>query len=324
MRFNSVSFPGFGIGPIELDPDAITIGDFSIKWYAVFIVTGILFAFFYVWYQGRKKGLLLDDLLDCALFIVFPAIVCTRLYYVIFKKLEDPNSYTTLASWFDIRSGGLAIYGGIIGGTIMTIIMMRVKKIKFPAFGDLVCPGLMFAQALGRWGNFMNIEAYGEETANLFRMGIMKGGEWIYVHPTFLYESLWNFFGFGMILLLYYKLKLHKFDGQIILTYAAWYGLGRMWIEGLRTDSLYIGSTGIRVSQLVAFLCFVLGTAALIFFLIYFKKPWRTRCIYRDDAKHYADGIKAMETYEKAREEKRLQKIAEKEEANKEKPDNKA
>ncbi|MBQ7365459.1 MAG: prolipoprotein diacylglyceryl transferase, partial [Clostridia bacterium] len=163
----------------------------------------------------------------------------------------------------------------------------------------------MVAQAIGRWGNFVNVEAYGSETDALWRMGILSGGKEIFVHPTFLYESLWNLVGFGMILLLYYKLRFHRFDGQIILTYVAWYGLGRMWIEGLRTDSLYIGTSGIRVSQLIAFLCFVWGTAALIFFLVRTKTPKLATCVYYEDAKHYSDGLKLIETYEKKREEKR-------------------
>ena len=317
MLYGQVSFPGFGIGPMELNPDAFSIGDFSIKWYAIFIVTGILFAAWYVYTQGRKLGLLLDDLLDCALYIVFPAIICARLYYVIFKKLENPGSYTTFSSWFDIRSGGLAIYGGIIGGALIALLVLHIKKIKIPAFFDLMAPGVMVAQAIGRWGNFMNIEAHGGETDSIFRMGILSGGREIFVHPTFLYESLWNLIGFALIMLLYYKFRLKKFDGQIVLSYFAWYGLGRMWIEGLRTDSLYIGQSGIRVSQLVAFLCLIFATAALVFFLIRLKKPWLTKCIYADNAKHYEKAMEQIETIEK----KRAEKKAQKENAKKEKSD---
>ena len=308
MLYNQVSFPGFGIGPVKLDPDAFSIGSFSIKWYAIFIVTGILFAAWYVYTQGKKKGLLLDDLLDCALYIIFPAIICARLYYVIFKKLENPELYTTFASWFDIRSGGLAIYGGIIGGALLAFLVLYLKKIKIPVFFDLMAPGVMVAQAIGRWGNFMNIEAHGGETDSIFRMGILSGGREIFVHPTFLYESLWNLLGFAIIMLLYYKFRLQKFDGQVVLSYVAWYGLGRAWIEGLRTDSLYIGSSGIRVSQLIAIICFVAATAALIFFLIYFKKPWMTKCVYYDNAKHYADGMKQIETLKTKKEEKEKMK----------------
>lgn len=298
MRFGQISFPGFGIGPVEIDPDAFAIGDFAIKWYAIFIVTGILFAAWYVYHQGKKLGLLLDDLLDCALYVVFPAIICARLYYVIFKKLENPNMYTTFASWFDIRSGGLAIYGGIIGGALIALLVLHIKKIRIAPFFDLMAPGVMVAQAIGRWGNFMNIEAHGGETETLFRMGILSGGKEIFVHPTFLYESLWNLVGFATIILLYYKLRLKKFDGQIVLSYFAWYGLGRAWIEGLRTDSLYIGASGIRVSQLIAILFLIAATATLVFFLIRLKQPWIANCIYHDNAKHYADGIAAKEKYE--------------------------
>lgn len=309
MLFDQISFPGFGIGPVEIDPDAFAIGGFAIKWYAIFIVTGILFAAWYVYHQGKKLGLLLDDLLDCALYVVFPAIICARLYYVIFKKLENPNMYTTLASWFDIRSGGLAIYGGIIGGAIIALVVLRIKKIRIAPFFDLMAPGVMVAQAIGRWGNFMNIEAHGGETDNIFRMGILSGGKEIFVHPTFLYESLWNLVGFAVILLLYYKLRLKKFDGQIVLSYFAWYGLGRAWIEGLRTDSLYIGQSGIRVSQLIAILFCIAATAALVFFLVYLKRPWIADCIYHKSAKHYAEGVKAKEAYEAKIEAKKQNKI---------------
>ena len=307
-----VSFPGFGIGPFSLDPDAITIGSFAIKWYAVFIVCGMISATLYVFFRSRRYGLLLDDLLDLALYIVFPAVIGTRLYYVIFKKLEDPSSYTTFWEVINIRDGGLAIYGGIIVGAIMAFTVLKIKKMRIAPFLDMLAPAVMLAQAIGRWGNFMNVEAYGSETTLPWRMGIVQMGEWIYVHPTFLYESLWNLLGFALIMLFYQK---RKYDGQVTLTYIAWYGFGRMFIEGLRTDSLYIGSSGIRVSQLLAGLCLVGAVAALIYFGIRFKNKKMATCLYHENAKHYKDGLKAIDLYET----KQKEKQAAKEEKRKEK-----
>lgn len=285
MLYNQVSFPGFGIGPVKLDPDAFSIGSFSIKWYAIFIVTGILFAAWYVYTQGKKKGLLLDDLLDCALYIIFPAIICARLYYVIFKKLENPELYTTFASWFDIRSGGLAIYGGIIGGCLGIFLACKVKKLNWRRVFDMIAPGVMVAQAIGRWGNFFNGEAYGyaigdttrfyflsaESTLasgegtffHTMRMGLSSFFGTVYYHPTFFYECVWNLLGFALINLFY---KHKKYHGQVALMYFTWYGFGRMFIEGFRTDSLYIPGTTLRISQCLGLVCFLVGTVFLILF----------------------------------------------------------
>ena len=302
-----VSFPGFGIGPLTLDPDAFVIpdsvipdfimeGDLAIKWYALFIVCGMLIAALYVYLRSQKYGLLFDDLLDLAIYIVFPAVIGTRLYYVIFKKLEDPSTYTTFKEVINIRDGGLAIYGGIITGAIMTFTVLAIKKMRIAPFVDIIAPAVMIAQAIGRWGNFMNVEAYGSETTLPWRMGIVQMGEWIYVHPTFLYESLWNLTGFLLLMLLY---KRKKFDGQICLSYVAWYGFGRMFIEGLRTDSLYIGSTGIRVSQLLAAICFVGALTAIIVLSIRLKDKPLATCLYTKKSKHYKEALKAKEQYEK-------------------------
>ena len=309
-----VSFPGFGIGPFSLDPDAISIGSFAIKWYAVFIVCGMLTAAAYVYLRSRKLGMILDDLLDLALYIVFPAVIGTRLYYVIFKKLEDPSSYTTFMEVINIRDGGLAIYGGIIVGAIMTFTVLAIKKMRIAPFVDMIAPGVMIAQAIGRWGNFMNVEAFGGETTLPWRMGIIQYGQWTYVHPTFLYESLWNVLGFVLIQIFHDK---KKFDGEICLAYVSWYGFGRMFIEGLRTDSLYIGSSGIRVSQLIAAICFVGALAALIYLRIRLKNTKLATCLYHPNAKNYEKSLEAIARYEEsckkkaiAKEEKRKEKEA--------------
>jgi len=160
-----------------------------------------------------------------------------------------------------IWEGGLAIYGGIIAGGITLAVVSLIKKIKVGKAFDMVAPAVMLGQLIGRWGNFCNAEAYGRETTLPWRMGIRALGsnETIFVHPTFLYESLWNLLGF-ILINLYYKRK--KFDGQIFFMYITWYGFGRMLIEGLRTDSLYVGD--FRISQVIGFLCFFFGSAILV------------------------------------------------------------
>ena len=177
------------------------------------------------------------------------AIIGARLYYVIFQWSDyRGHPIDALKIW----EGGLAIYGGVIAGLLTGIVWCRKKKIPFGAMADVCAPGLLIGQCIGRWGNFINREAFGRETTAFSRMGLtLPGRETVYVHPTFLYESLWNFVGF---LLLHFWFRRHerKFDGELILLYAVWYGIGRALIEGLRTDSLYIAGTGIRVSQLLA------------------------------------------------------------------------
>ena len=184
--------------------------------------------------------------------------------------LTTLDQYDSFLDAIAIWNGGIAMYGSIIGGALALIIVSKIKKYdktKVIKIFDLVAPGVMLGQIIGRWGNFVNGEAHGIETSENFflRMGLMGAADtnyryqMTYYHPTFLYESLWNLVGFVLINLLYKK---KKFDGQIVLMYLAWYGLGRMFIEGLRTDSLYIGV--FRISQVVGFLCFVICTTLLV------------------------------------------------------------
>jgi phosphatidylglycerol:prolipoprotein diacylglycerol transferase len=213
-------------------------------------------------------------------------VLGARLYYVL--TTLDSHRYENLIDVFAIWEGGLAIYGGIIGGAIAVIIMTLWKKINTFKVMDMILPGVMIAQALGRWGNFFNGEAYGYEIAettkycffgreyaipsgegtlfHTLRMGL--GGEICY-HPTFLYESVWNVIGFILLNLLY---KHKKFHGQIALSYAVWYGFGRMFIEGLRTDSLFIPGTSLRISQCIGLVCFVVGGILLVTFSILCRK----------------------------------------------------
>lgn len=262
MRSSYLSFPGLGIEPFAIDSVAFSVFGHDIAWYGVIITLGIVLAVAYVIWRAKHKGISSDTVLDIALVVVPSGVVGARLYYVL-TSLSHYNSFWDI---FKIWEGGLAIYGGIIGGAIGVIIMAKIKKINFFTLADCISPAIMIGQILGRWGNFFNVEAYGYETALPWRMGIMRYGEWMYVHPTFLYESLWNTLGFILINLFYgfKKDKTHKqYEGQIFLMVFAWYGFGRMFIEGLRTDSLYIGP--FRISQVVGALCFLAGAGLLLY-----------------------------------------------------------
>ena len=274
LETSQVSFPGFGIGEFSVESEAFNIFGVSIAWYAVIITLSMVIATVYIIYRGKQIGLSFDDSLDFILWAIPIGIVGARLYYVL-TKLDVYNSFADI---IDIRSGGLAIYGGIIAGAITVVAVSYVKKINFFAFADCCTPAIILAQGIGRWGNFMNGEAYGARTDIFCRMGLQNHRtfqdfgtfDMVYVHPTFLYESLWNILGFVLVNLFY---KHKKYDGQIFLMVFGWYGLGRMLIEGLRTDSLYTTIFGwtFRTSQVLAAIIFTVCLAALIYFEI--KKP---------------------------------------------------
>ena len=283
----TLSFPGLGINGLTINSVAFTIGNgFTVMWYGIMIALGMLMAIVYAGWRCKQAGIKIDDLLDIAIYtIFFGVIVGARGYYVLFSDHKF-----SFAEYFDLRTGGLAIYGGIIVGALTIVIVCLIKKISWRKLYDCAAPAVMIAQAMGRWGNFFNGEAYGGITNLPWRMsstkfitelqknttlsltdaqleGLQNGA--LGVHPTFLYESLWNVLGFVIINLLYKK---KKFDGEIALWYFGWYGFGRMLIEGLRTDSLYIGSTGIRVSQLLGFLLFALAAALVVYGRIIARK----------------------------------------------------
>lgn len=271
-----ISFPGLGIGEFSVNHTAFTVFGIEIRWYALIILTGIILAVFYAYTRARLEGIKTDDLLDMAIFAVLFGILGARLYYVL-TTLSSGN-YKSFLDVINIKNGGLAIYGGVIAGAATIFVVCRIKKIKWQKVFDVAAPACMIGQIIGRWGNFMNGEAFGSvvpESSPLYflRMGLNSSvtratfgtNDMYYVHPTFLYESIWNLIGFILIHFLY---KRKKFDGQVALMYLTWYGFGRMFIEGLRTDSLYLfqswlGET-VRISQLVGFLCFVFGLAGLI------------------------------------------------------------
>ena len=257
----TVSFPGLGIGEFSLDPVAISFELFGnpieIRWYGAIICLGMILAVLYVCMRAKQAGIAIDHILDFALVIIPCGVIGARLYYVLMRL----DSYDSIKDVFAIWNGGLAIYGGIIAGGLALLICAKIKKLSLGKIFDMVAPAVMIGQILGRWGNFFNGEAHGGETDIFCRMGLFEGNQWSFVHPTFLYESLWNLLGFVIANLIYRK---KKYDGQVFFFYVAWYGFGRMLIEGLRTDSLYLFGTGIRVSQLVGFLCFIIGTAFFV------------------------------------------------------------
>jgi len=274
LKISEISFPGFGIGSFTVSSTAISIGDFSIAWYALIITFGMICAVAYTMFRAKQIGIKTDDIMDYALALIPTGIVGARLYYV----LAEIERYHSFSDVINIRNGGLAIYGGIIGGFIAAVIVSKVKKIPFLAFADCCVPGIILAQSIGRWGNFMNGEAYGAETDIFCRMGLKNSNtfsdfstsQMVYVHPTFLYESLWNLLGF-ILINIFYKHK--QYDGQVLFLVFGWYGLGRMLIEGLRTDSLYSNIFGLkfRTSQVLAGLVLAVCLGFLIYFAI--KKP---------------------------------------------------
>lgn len=278
----SIRFPHLGI-LLKNVGDGFSIGGLEIKYYGVIIACGFLFGLIVSYYAAKRAGQFDPELVfDYLICMLIPSIVGARLYYVIFSWDYYKNHLDEI---INIRSGGLAIYGGIIAAVITLFIFCKIRKVSAFQFGDVAIKGLLVGQILGRWGNFFNREAFGGFTDNLFAMQIptdyflhqgrlseiIESGlydkvvyltsgnqavSYIQVHPTFLYESLWNL---AVLLLILWFTKRKTFDGELIALYAVGYGIGRFLIEGLRTDSLMLGSTGIRVSQLLALILAIGG-----------------------------------------------------------------
>ena len=255
-NYSSISFPFLGL---EVNPPRVLpLGPLNIHLYGLAIGLGLILAVMYVCRRSKEFGLKEDDILDGVLWITPFAIICARIYYVAFSwKDYADNPLSVFAIW----EGGIAIYGSVIGAVIGVIVLCKVKKLKIATVLDVTLLGFFIGQILGRWGNFFNREAFGAATDSFFRMGLYNTvtSQWEYYHPTFLYESVWNLVGF---ILLHFLSKRRQYDGQIALGYAAWYGLGRCFIEGLRVDSLYWGS--FRVSQVLAGLTCVAASAILL------------------------------------------------------------
>lgn len=284
---NTVSFPGFGL-EFELNRVAIILFGRNVYWYGVIIGLGFLLAVLWCCRRADRFGIRQDDIFDLLIAEVPLCIIGCRAYYVLFN-LEQYRTADGGLDWnsiFRISDGGIAIYGGVITAALVLLAFCRWRKVEFLPFADLGVQGLLIGQLVGRWGNFMNVEAYGGLTRlpwrmcspsiarELLRAGLLDEVTYrsmldgtIGVHPTFLYESLWNLAGLAVIWAV--SRKAYKFDGQLFLTYLFWYGLGRFWIEGLRTDSLYffglsLFGVPVRTSQAVAFLSAAIGGAALV------------------------------------------------------------
>lgn len=270
-----IAFPHLNIY-LENVPKSFTVFGFSIALYGVIIGLGFFLALILISKIAGATGQNPDTYWDVATFVIVFSIIGARIYYVFFAwdyYKDNPISV------FNIRNGGLAIYGGVIAGFLTAFIYCRIKKVNFFLLTDTIMPGLLLGQVMGRWGNFTNREAFGEYTDNLFAMRLpveavrsgeitelmkahmVEGTNYIQVSPTFLYESMWNLC-LLIIVLLYIKHK--KFDGEIVLLYLGGYGLGRFWIEGLRTDQLIMHTTGLPVSQMLAICLVIFSVTAMI------------------------------------------------------------
>lgn len=317
-EWNTISFPKLGI-EFPVYSTAFTVFGFEIKWYGILIMVGLLLAVIYCFRRMRSFGI--DD--DRANDVVFAgfigAVICARLYYV-FMSWDDYKD--DLSSIFSIHSGGLAIYGGLIGAVLFGAVAARIRRVRLMPLLDLAGMGFLIGQAFGRWGNFFNHECFGCNTSlpwgmtspriqsslkadamEIFASTGVSVDPSLPVHPCFLYESLWCIIGFA---LLHMYSKRRKFDGELFFMYIGWYGLGRVFIEGLRTDSLMIGH--LRISQLVAGICVIVSIAA-IFFMRH-KIKMDGEYVFYKDTEESARLIAETEAKYKAEEEKRAAKKA--------------
>lgn len=270
-----VSFPGMGL-KFDVNRVAFQVGSLPIYWYGIIIAVGFILAILYATKRSKEFGVDPDRLIDVILGGAVGGIIGARLYYVAFKWDYYGQNLDQI---FNTRSGGMAIYGGIIGALLFGFLMCRLRKVRFLPTVDLASSGFLIGQAVGRWGNFVNIEAFGSNTSLPWGMSAQPITDYLTqheaelealgmnidpnmpVHPTFLYESLWCLLGFALIAL---YTKRRRFDGEVTLFYLAWYGAGRVVIEGLRTDSLIIPGTSLRASQILAGVLVVAAAAAWI------------------------------------------------------------
>ena len=251
---NTISFPGLNLGPFSI-PESFSLFGLDIHLYGIIIGIGIVFAYVFAMKTCKKHNLTQENITDILLYGLPSAIVCARLYYVLFKLDEFKNFQDVFKIW----NGGIAIYGAIIGAVISTYVYCRIKKINVLAAFDIGAFGLLIGQIFGRWGNFVNAEAFGGPTNLPWGMLLHDLSQNMMFHPTFLYESLWNL---GVFIILLLRRDKRKFDGELFFLYITLYGAGRFWIEALRTDSLYIGS--LRISQIVAIICVIVGISVIV------------------------------------------------------------
>ena len=262
-----ISFPGlFGDWRFTLSPKLLDIGN-GIYWYGVLIAAGLLIALWFCMKRAPRYGLTEDDVIDTVLWAIPFAIVGARVYYVLFylDQFRLADGSIDWAETYRIWDGGLAIYGGILAAFLTAWLVCRKKQLSLWALADCCVAGFFIGQAIGRWGNFFNREAFGGMTELPWRMRLwISGTYYIDVHPTFLYESLWNVA--GLLLLCLAVDKVRRFDGENTCFYFLWYGIGRFWIEGLRTDSLYLTLFGerVRVSQALSLVMIVLTAVILL------------------------------------------------------------
>lgn len=275
MKTYDLIFPNIGIKFETMSSVAFTLFGVEVYWYGLIICTGILSGLAVAMAVAKKNGQKPEIYSDLLIYALVGAIIGARAYYVAFSWDDYKDDLMGILAF---REGGLAIYGGVIGALMSTAIYAKVKKMNFFVLTDTAIAGLAIGQAIGRWGNFMNMEAFGGYTNNFFAMAIrtakakyvpesvlakavtIDGIEYIQVHPTFFYESMWCLMVLALLLFFY---KHRKFDGEVFLLYFVGYGLGRVWIEGLRTDQLLIGRTGFAVSQILSAVL-VLGAATII------------------------------------------------------------
>lgn len=288
-----------------------TVFGIPIYWYGVLITIGVVLAYFYAMHRTKEFGLNKDRVFDVVFAALIGGFLCARIYYCVFTTL-DPNSpinYTFVTMFTGIRDGGLAIYGGIIGAFLVGYVACKIRRVNFFAMCDLASLGFLIGQTIGRWGNFVNQEAYGSVTDPNWIFGMtgdiiskeVEAG--VLVHPCFLYESVWCLVGF--VFLHFYSKKLRSFDGEVTLLYIGWYGLGRAFIEGLRTDSLMLGS--VRISQIVAAVSFVAAIILLIVFKIVTEKKNIPLYVNSETCRELAERDSAAEEAAKA---KRAAKLA--------------
>ena len=263
----AITFPILGDGFVVNPQRYIEIFGFKIYWYGLIIALGFIVAVLYLLKRRKVFGVKEDDVYTMIICAVPLGIIGARLYYIIFNfdSFRADTFGEFLKNCLNVRNGGLAIYGGVICGILGLILSAKIRKLKVGTVLDMGAFGVIIGQIFGRWGNFINREAYGV-SANVdkffLRMGLTSpNGTITYVHPTFLYESVWNLIGF---IILHFVSKKRKFDGQIFAMYVAWYGLGRFFIEGLRADSLYFFGTSLRVSQALAAISFIVAVMYLI------------------------------------------------------------
>lgn len=274
-----IIFPHLGIVIDKLSRVAFTVFGMNVYWYGIFIGIGVSAGLLMAVHEAKRTGQNTEDFFDFAFFAIIASVIGARIYYVIFSWDSYRND---LLSIFNLRKGGLAIYGTVIAATITAYIFTKVKKLKFFKFGDACVFGLVLGQVIGRWGNFFNREAFGGFTDSLFAMQylnetveyanivpqvldkavVINGAQYIQVHPTFLYEMLWNI-GLFIFMNIYKKHK--KFDGEMILIYFIGYGIGRLWVEGMRTDQLMLFGTGLAVSQVLSLILIAVCAALAIY-----------------------------------------------------------